>query len=64
MLFGKKKFNFSCADLGMNCGFEIKGASSQEEILEIVKIHAEKAHGLKQLNQDLIENIKKHIKKK
>lgn len=64
MLFGKKKYNFSCADIGMNCGYEIRGASSEEEIIEILKIHAQKAHGLKQINQDLAEKIKKNIKKK
>ncbi|MFP3170209.1 MAG: DUF1059 domain-containing protein [Sulfolobaceae archaeon] len=63
MLFGKKKYNFSCADIGMNCGYEIRGASS-EELIEILKIHAQKAHGIKQINQDLAEKIKKNIKKK
>ncbi|BCU70900.1 DUF1059 domain-containing protein [Stygiolobus caldivivus] len=64
MLFGKKKYSFSCEDIGMKCGYQVKGASSEDELLQIIKIHAEKAHGLKQINQDLIENIKKNIKKK
>jgi predicted small metal-binding protein len=61
--FGKKKFYFSCSDIGMNCGYEIRGAKSEEEVLEILKIHAEKAHKMK-LNDKTIEEVKMHIKKK
>lgn len=64
MLFGKKKYNFSCADIGINCGYEIRGVSSEEELIEILKIRAQKAHGIKQINQDLAQKIKKNIKKK
>ena len=66
MVFGfgkKKKFEFSCASVGMNCGFEIKNASSEEEILNILKIHAKNAHGLNEIPSETIEQIKKNIKK-
>jgi len=32
----------------MNCGYEIRGASSEEELIEFLKIHAQKAHGIRQ----------------
>ncbi|BFH72111.1 DUF1059 domain-containing protein [Sulfurisphaera javensis] len=66
MVFGlgkKKKFEFSCSSLGMDCGFMVKNATSEEELLEILKIHAEKAHGIKEISTSLLENIKKNIKR-
>jgi len=57
------KYSFSCADIGMNCGYEVKGASSEEELLEELKIHAKIAHGLTSIPPDLVDKIKKHIRK-
>ena len=57
------KYNFSCADIGMNCGYEIKGASSEEELLEELKIHAKIAHGLTSIPPEVLDKIKRNIKK-
>jgi len=47
----------------MNCGFEVKGATSEEEVLSIAKVHAEKAHGLREVPKEVVEAVKKAIKK-
>ncbi|BCU70901.1 DUF1059 domain-containing protein [Stygiolobus caldivivus] len=57
------KYNFSCADIGMNCGYQIKGASSEDELLEELKIHAKMSHGLTSIPADVLDKIKKNIKK-
>ncbi len=64
-LFGKKKkLYFSCSKIGMNCGFEVKGASSEDELMEILKIHASKAHGMTSIPQSTIDAIKNNVEKK
>ncbi|AOL16647.1 small metal-binding protein [Sulfolobus sp. A20] len=66
MVFGlgkKKKFNFSCSSVGMNCGFEIRGASSEQELLEILKVHAKTVHNLSEIPDDVLNKIKQNIKK-
>lgn len=66
MVFGfgrKKKFTFSCSSIGMNCGYEIKNAGSEEELLEILKIHAKQAHGMKEIPAEVVQKIKANIKK-
>lgn len=47
----------------MNCGFQVKGSSSEEELLEILKIHAKLAHGISQMPEDLVDKIKQNVKK-
>ncbi|AKA75148.1 DUF1059 domain-containing protein [Saccharolobus solfataricus] len=66
MVFGigrKKKFAFSCGSVGMDCGFEVKGASSEEEVLEILKIHAKDVHNMTEISDDIKNKIKQNIKK-
>ncbi|MCI2413868.1 MAG: DUF1059 domain-containing protein [Candidatus Aramenus sp.] len=66
MVFGlgkKKKYAFSCSSIGMNCGFEVKGAPTEEELLEILKVHASKAHNLKEIPQEVLEKVKANIRK-
>lgn len=66
MVFGfgrKKKFEFSCSSVGMNCGFEIKGASSEQEVMEILKVHAKNTHNMSEIPQDVINKIKQNIRK-
>ncbi|WP_235185569.1 DUF1059 domain-containing protein [Candidatus Acidianus copahuensis] len=48
----------------MNCGFEVRNASSEEELLEILKLHADKAHKMTSIPSDVIEKIKQNIQKK
>ena len=47
----------------MNCGFEVKGSSSEEELLEILKIHAKLAHGISQMPEDLVNKVRQNVKK-
>mgnify|MGYP001772490484 FL=1 len=66
MVFGfgkKKKFEFSCSSIGMNCGFEVKNASSEEELLEILKIHAKEAHNMSDIPGEVLNKIKQNIKR-
>ncbi|ADX83774.1 Protein of unknown function DUF1059 [Sulfolobus islandicus HVE10/4] len=65
MVFGigkKKRFAFSCGSVGMDCGFEVKGASSEEEILEILKIHAKNVHHMKEISDDIEKQDKTKYK--
>ncbi len=48
----------------MTCGFEVKGASSEDELMDILKIHASKAHGMNTIPQQTLDAIKKNIEKK
>jgi len=66
MVFGfgrKKKFAFSCASIGMNCGFEVKNASTEEELLEILKVHAKEAHNMSSIPSEVLNKIKSNIKR-
>lgn len=56
-------YSFKCKDVGMNCNFEIKGASTEQEILEQIKAHAKHAHNISEVSADLENKIKKAIKK-
>lgn len=47
----------------MNCGYSIRGASSEEEILNILKIHAKYSHNINEISNDLLGKIKSNIKK-
>jgi len=66
MVFGfgkKKKFEFSCASIGMNCGFEVKNASTEEELLEILKVHAKEAHNMTNIPSEVLDKIKQNVKR-
>ncbi|MEM0173516.1 MAG: DUF1059 domain-containing protein [Sulfolobaceae archaeon] len=56
------KYQFKCADVGMNCGFEIHSAGSEEELLEILKLHARLSHGLTSIPPELLNKIKQNIR--
>lgn len=56
------KYSFKCADVGMNCGFEIQNAGSEEELLEMLKIHAKTSHGVTSIPPELLNKIKQNIK--
>lgn len=53
---------FKCKDVGMKCGFEIKGLSNENEAMEIAKIHAKYAHNISEITPDLAAKVKKAIK--
>ena len=54
--------SFKCKDLGMKCGFEIKD-ENEDELKEIVALDAKKSHNITEFSPDMMENVKKTIKK-
>ncbi|MCH4816655.1 MAG: DUF1059 domain-containing protein [Saccharolobus sp.] len=57
------KYTFKCQDVGMDCGFAIENAGSEEELLEMLKVHAKSSHGITSIPPDLLNKIKQNIKK-
>lgn len=49
--------SFKCSDTGMACGFEVRGASSKNEVMEIATAHAKHAHGIAQVSPDLAQKV-------
>ncbi len=56
------KYSFKCRDVGMDCDFEVRGASSAEEVAEAAKAHAKLTHGLESIPPELAEKVKQAIK--
>ena len=54
--------SFKCKDAGMKCKFEVK-TEKQDELMPIIAVHAEKSHNMKDVSPDMMEKIKKAIKK-
>lgn len=52
---------FKCADIGMNCKFEVHD-ENRDEMMSIISMHADKTHNIKQPPPDLVDKIKKAIK--
>lgn len=52
-----------CRDVGVDCDFEIKGASSEEEIMQLAAVHAKIVHHMDSIPPELIDKAKKAIKK-
>ncbi len=54
--------SFKCADLGMSCGFEVKGAKDADEVMAIAAAHARSSHGIASPPPDLVEKIRQAIR--
>ena len=54
--------SFKCKDVGMKCGFEVKD-ENQDEMMQMIAMHGEKSHNLKPVPPDLMERVKKAIKR-
>jgi predicted small metal-binding protein len=54
--------SIKCKDIGMKCGFEVKD-EDQNEMMQILALHAEKTHNLKTIPPDLMQKVQKAIKK-
>jgi predicted small metal-binding protein len=54
--------SIKCKDIGMKCGFEVKD-ESQDELMQILALHAEKTHNMKTIPPDVMEKVQKAIKK-
>ena len=52
---------FSCSDIGVACGFQVR-AKTDDEIMELAKLHATKAHGFKEIWPETEKKIKGAIK--
>jgi predicted small metal-binding protein len=54
--------SIKCKDIGMKCGFKLKD-EDQEELMQILALHAEKTHNMKTIPPDVMEKLQKAIKK-
>lgn len=56
--------SFKCKDIGMKCNFEVKTGGSEDELMSLIALHADKSHNMKPpFPADMTEKIKKAIKK-
>jgi predicted small metal-binding protein len=55
-------FRFRCKDIGMKCDFEVKGASSKDEMTQIVTAHAKQAHHMDTIPSDVAAKVSSAIK--
>ena len=53
--------NFRCADLGMDCSFEIEGKDF-EELLGPIAAHANIHHGIDEFPDEMIEKLRNVVK--
>lgn len=56
------EYKFKCKDTGMKCDFEVKGASSKEEVMEIASVHARRTHGMETIPADMAAKVSSAIK--
>jgi predicted small metal-binding protein len=56
-------YQFKCKNIGMDCDFETK-AKSIDEIMPKIKEHAESAHKITTIDDELKNKITASIKKK
>jgi predicted small metal-binding protein len=54
--------SFKCRDTGMACSFETSADTESELMTKIAK-HAGEAHGMKTISPDMMQKVKKAIKK-
>jgi predicted small metal-binding protein len=52
---------FKCKDMGMEDEFEIKD-ENEEEIVQLITLHAQKTHGIKKMTPEMLNKIKRAIK--
>jgi predicted small metal-binding protein len=53
--------DLKCKDTGMNCKFEIKNASSIDEVMRVMAVHVKEAHKMDSMTPDLANKIKEKI---
>ena len=57
------KYSISCRGVGVpDCDFEAKSASSEQELFEILTVHAKRGHGMQEIPADKVEAAKKAMK--
>ena len=62
MMRNLPRYSIGCHDMGVDCDFEIKSASSEQELFELVKIHARMDHNMQSIPPDRVEAAKKAMK--
>lgn len=56
-------YKFKCKDIGMkDCDFEVKGASSRDEVMQIATVHAKSAHNMQTIPPDVAQKVSSAIK--
>lgn len=55
-------YKFKCKDIGMKCDFEVKGASSKDEVMQMASIHAKLTHNMETIPQDVAQKVSAAIK--
>jgi predicted small metal-binding protein len=55
-------YKFKCKDIGMKCDFEVKGASSRDEVMQLAGVHAKVAHGMESVPPEVQSKINSAIK--
>jgi len=56
-------YKFRCKDIGMkDCDFELKGASSRDEVMQEASTHAKYAHNMETITPDLAGKVDSAIK--
>ena len=53
---------FKCKDIGMECGFEVKGASSRDEVMQIASVHAKVTHGMQTVPPEIAQKVSSAIR--
>ena len=51
---------FKCSDIGNNCKYEVS-ASSEEEVLEKVSLHAKTAHKMNEVSKEFADKVRTAI---
>lgn len=55
-------YKFKCADIGMDCGFSAKGAST-EELMPKIAEHAKGAHKMETIDDETMKKVQGAIRK-
>ncbi len=55
-------YKFKCKDTGMKCDFEVKGASSKDEVMQIAAVHAKQTHHMDTIPSDMAAKVGAAIK--
>ena len=50
-------YEFKCKDIGMECGFEVKGGSSRDEVMQVASVHAKVAHNMQTIPPDVAQKV-------
>jgi predicted small metal-binding protein len=56
-----KMKTFGCKDIGMNCDWKVE-AKTDEEIVREVKQHAQNAHNINTMSDELMKKIRSRIR--